>query len=443
MAITAAGVGSGLDINGIVTQLMSLERRPVYKLEDQVTKYESQLSAYGKIRSALSAFESAMEGLGSLDKFKAYAASSSDADVISATANSSAAAGIYNIDVTRLAQHHKVGSSLISDANNSFSGTLNITVDGTLMPVDLTGGLSLAGIRDKINNDLDNPGVTASLIYVNGGQHLILTSDESGEAGSITVDETSVVNTGTALGLATINKDELGNTILDAELFKLDAAFSVDGTYSITSSSNSISDVIDGLTLNLKAVGASTLQTTRDTDKITENVKAFVDAYNKLHKTIADAYKTDLNGDSSVRGIESSIRNVLYSAPGGLTGSYSYLSQIGILSNATTGELELDSTKLKTALDTDFNSVADLFAAEDQGYAFRLADMADSLLDSNGFVKKREEGIQTRIDSAENEILSWEARLELKETALRAKYASLDSLIGSMQGTMQFLANLG
>ena len=109
--ITAGGVGSGLDINGIVTQLMLLERQPVFKLERKVDEYESQLSAYGKIRSALSSFESAMQGLGSLDKFKVYAASSSDEEVVTASADSNAAAGIYSLEVTRLAQNHKLGSS--------------------------------------------------------------------------------------------------------------------------------------------------------------------------------------------------------------------------------------------------------------------------------------------------------------------------------------------
>ncbi len=109
MAITAGGVGSGLDVNGIVTQLMALERRPVNLLEAKGREYESQLSAYGRLRSAMSTFQSAMEGLGSLDKFKAFSAVSSDEDILTATTTSDAAKGTYDIDISRLAQRHKDG----------------------------------------------------------------------------------------------------------------------------------------------------------------------------------------------------------------------------------------------------------------------------------------------------------------------------------------------
>jgi flagellar hook-associated protein 2 len=95
MAITAGGVGSGLDVNGIVSQLMALERLPVVKLENQGREYESQLSAYGRLRSSLTSFQSAMEGLGSLDKFKIFSASSSDDGVLTATADSNAEACFY------------------------------------------------------------------------------------------------------------------------------------------------------------------------------------------------------------------------------------------------------------------------------------------------------------------------------------------------------------
>ena len=106
MAITAAGVGSGLDINGIISQLMALEREPVRKLQIDNREYDAQLSAYGKLSSAVSSFETAMENLGSVDKFKVFSAVSSDDETLTASASSSAAAGIYNVEVTRLALNH-------------------------------------------------------------------------------------------------------------------------------------------------------------------------------------------------------------------------------------------------------------------------------------------------------------------------------------------------
>jgi len=444
MAITAAGVGSGLDINGIVTQLMTLERQPVFKLERKVNEYESQLSAYGKIRSALSSFQSAMEGLGSLDKFKVFSAASSDEDVVTASTDSNAASGIYSLEVTRLAQNHKLGSSE-TDKADTFTGNLAITVDSNTINID-TDGLTLEGIRDAINSNAGNPGLTATIINTGSdNQRLIFTADESGTAKSVTVDETAVNNVtqainGSALGLLMANRDKDG--VLLGSTAELDANYSIDG-YALTSASNDASGAIDGISLTLKDIGTSTLNLSRDNEEIKKSVESFIEAYNNLYSTLEDVGTDELAGDSSVRSIQGAIRGVYNTSPVGLTGPFSSLINVGINTDSKTGELSLDADDLENALDLDFQSVAELFANDDQGFAFRLAEVADNLLDNDGLIKSREEGFRSRINDAEDDIFSLEARLELKETALRAKYASLDSLIGSMQGTMSFVAQLG
>ncbi len=444
MPITAAGVGSGLDINGIVSQLMQLERQPVTKLETQNRKYDAQLSAYGKISSAVSSFETAMENLSSVNKFRVFSAVSSDEEVLTAATDSKAASGHYNVEVTRMAQNHKLGSAEI-DKTDLFLGNLEITVDGATISID-TSGLTLSGIRDAINSDSNNPGVTASILNTGGNnQRLILTSEESGTAKSITVDETGVANdisgpASSALSLTIANRDE--NGILLGSTAELDAAYSVDG-YSLTASSNSVSDAIDGITLNFAKVGSAALTLNRDTEKIIENVEEFVSAFNDVQSLLNDYAKDELYGDNTVRSIQAQFRSVLNTAPSGLTGAFSYLSQIGILSDARTGELELDSDTLTQALDTDFQSVVDLFANDDQGYAYRFAELADNLGDQDQAIELRKRSINDRIDSNEDRILNLEYRLEMKEKALRAKFASLDSLIASMQSSSSFLSQIG
>ena len=239
--------------------------------------------------------------------------------------------------------------------------------------------------------------------------------------------------------METINKAKDGTPLTEADL---DANYTIDG-YALTAASNTVSGVVDGITLNLKDVGTSTLSLSRDDDAIKESVQSFVDAYNALYKTIDSLSKNELSGDSTLRSIQNAIRGEYNRATTGLSGSYSSLVQIGINTDARSGRLSLDSSNLTEALDTDFQSVAELFADNTEGFAARLAGVADTLLGSDNFVKAREEGLRARIDSEELSILSWEARLELKETALRAKFASLDSLIGSMQGTMAFVSRLG
>jgi len=443
MAITAAGVGSGLDINGIVTQLMQLERQPVLKLERNVREYQSQLSAYGKIRSALSSFESAMEGLGSLDKFKVYSAASSDEEILTASTTSAAAKGTYEVEISRLAQRHKMASDENADTT-TFTGDLTITIGADSLTINPSAN-TLEEIRDLINNNAGNPGVTASIINVDTGQQrLVLTSEEQGYDSRLQLSG----SVATSLNLSSINQVPVSGLFGAisyediTDLTDLDAAFTVDG-FDITSSSNQASDVIDGISFELKSLGRSSLNIDRDTEEIKNSVNEFVEAYNNLYSTLNDASKGELSGDSSVRSIQSAVRSVYNTAPVGLTGTFSSLVQVGLKSDSKTGELSLDSADFELALDTDFQSVAELFANDNQGFAFRLADIADTLLQNDGVVKSREEGIRSRINNAEDDILSLEVRLELKETALRAKFASLDSLIGSMQGTMSFVSQLG
>ncbi len=443
MAITAGGVGSGLDVEGIVSQLMYLERQPIRNLESKNKELEARLSSFGKLKSALSSFQSAMAELKTLDKFKIFSATSSDEDVLNVSADSSAASGIYNINVTRLAQNHKLGSEAISSVD-TFSGSLLLSVNGNTLEVD-TSGLTLSGIRDKINSDVDNPGITATIINTaTGVQRLVLTSEESGTENAITVDETNVSNTSSgpvssALGLSILNKDPLGAAISIAEL---DAEFTIDGIDPpIYSSSNSVTSVIDGISLELKNVGSSVLNLDIDKDSIKDSVQGFVDAYNDLWGTFDSLASGDLSGDSSIRSLRDSIRNIFITPTAGLSGSFNALIDIGINTDAKTGRLSLNTSTLSDAVNNDLNSLAELFANDGQGFAYRLEQAAESLSASNGFLDSREETLRYQIRYNEDQTQSLEARMELREKAMRAKFAQLDSLIGSMQSTSAFLAN--
>ena len=190
MAITASGIGSGLDINGIVSQLMQLERRPVYLLENNNRTYDAQLSAYGRLRSAISSFESAMEELGSLDKFKVFSSTSSNEDALTVSADSNAAQGVYSMEVSRLAQNHKLGSDLIN-SDDLFTGTL--TTVGTDLK-DYVSGNSYEF------DEQSEPGADFSIIFDQGGsyQDQDLESSDScfGEWIAIANDTIAVANCG-------------------------------------------------------------------------------------------------------------------------------------------------------------------------------------------------------------------------------------------------------
>jgi flagellar hook-associated protein 2 len=431
--ISAPGVGSGLDVNSIVNQLMAIERRPLDRLESDKRDLETQLSAFGQLKSSLTTFQSAFADLKTLDAFEVYKAESSDETVFTATANSSAAVSFNSIQVINLAEAHKMGSVAIADTDTATLGgagdQLTTTINGEAFTVDI-GGMTLSQIRDAINDAPDNTGVSATIISENSGSHrLVLTSTETGNDNALNLSFTGTV--GTDLGLADINDPA-----------QLDSEILIDGLYTATRSSNTIDDAIGGITLNLVGESASAAQLTvsRDVDKVVETVQGFVDAFNELKTTInsLSGEGNDLEADNTLRSIENQIQGVFNTTPTGLTTSLTYLSEIGV-SFQRDGSLALNSSDLEAAVGTDFSGVAELFAHDDQGYLFRLDTLIDRFAQADGLIDVREDGLNTRIDTTDQRISDMEFRLELREQRLRNQFTALDELMGQLNGTSQFL----
>jgi flagellar hook-associated protein 2 len=430
--IGSPGVGSGLDVQSIVSQLMALERRPLQVLQQSKSTLDAQLSAYGRFRSSLSSFQTALTDLKSLDAFKVYSATSSNSDALTATADADAAIGTLDVQINRLAQAHKQGSLAIADTGTTTLGgagdQMTITIDGTDTVLDV-GGMTLAQIRTAINEA--DAGVTAMIVSENDTSHrLVLTSTETGSAQAMTLSFSGTL--GADLGMATIN--DIGS------LAELDAEIVVDSMYTITRGSNTIDDAIDGLTLTLKAetTSAATLTLARDTEAVAASAQKFVDAYNELRSTITALRGKELKSDSTLRSIEAQIQTIFNTPPDGVDGSYSHLSQIGV-SIQKDGTMKLDATALDQAIAADFDSVAQLFANDDQGYMYRLDAAVTGLLQSDGLLDGREDGIKASQKTVESRIDNMEYRLQLIEQRYRAQFTALDAMLGQMQGTSQFL----
>lgn len=430
--ISSPGVGSGLDVQSIVTQLMTLERRPLQALQQSKSTLDSQLSAYGRFRSALSTFQTALRDLKSLDAFEIYSATSSDKDALTVTTDSAAAIGSLSVQINRLAQAHKQGSQAIADTGTTTLGgvgdQMTITVDGTATAVNV-GGMTLSQIRDVVNEA--GAGVTASIVSENASSHrLVLTSTQTGADAAMSLSFSGTV--GTALNMATIN-----NVVSLAEL---DAEVLIDNTYTITRGSNSIDDAIDGLTLNLKNETTTALLVTvdRNSDAVAESVQKFVDSYNALRSTITGLRGKELKNDSTLRSIEDSIQDVLNTPPVGLTGSFDYLSQIGV-SIQKDGTMKLDRSVLDDAIAADFTGLSEVFADNDQGYMYRLDGRLTDILAIDGLIDGREDGIKASQKTVSSRIDNMEYRLQLVEKRYRAQFTALDSMLGQMQGTSQYL----
>ena len=432
MGISSPGVGSGLDIGGIIRQLMSLERRPLVALQKRESAYNSELSAYGRLKSAMEAFKTAMTSLGSADKFQVYQATSGDETAFTATASSRANAGSFSVQVVELAAAHRMASGSMPDNNTTPIGNpgdrMTLTVGEKSFEVEI-GGKTLVEIRGAINTAADNAGVAASILKESDSSYrLILSASESGTDKAIGV---SFSNGGAPIA------DPLGTTTTVAAR---DAEILVDGAFTITSSTNTFSDAIEGVTLTVRnrTTAAVSLDIGRDTDAIKKSAQEFADAYNTLRKTVSDLRGGALKTDPTLLSIERRIQGILNTPPAGTEGSYQYLAQAGIAIQKD-GEMTLDDSKFTAALETDFAGVAQLFTASGQGYAARLKAAATDMLASGGLIETRSDGINSRIRGNQNQQDALSYRLELVEQRFRRQYANLDVMLGQMQSTSNYL----
>lgn len=388
MALSSAGIGSGLDVSGIVSQLMALEQRPLTLLGTREAKYQAQLSAYGSLKGALSTFQSAVASLATPAKFSAVKASIAEATVATVTATSSAAPATYSLEVQTLAQAQKLKSGTYA-ATTTAIGTGKLTISFgtysadtfTLNPDKATkeitiaaGQNSLAGIRDAIN--AANAGVTAGIVNDGTGYRLTISSKDTGVANALRIAVTDDDTTNTDMsGLSQLAFDARtvsGVMNLTQTAAAMNATVVIDGI-TITKASNTITDAIEGVTLNLlktNPAAATTMTIARDTAGVQTAVQSFVKAYNDLNKTITDLSKYDavnkqastLTGEPTVRTVQTQLRATFNTALSTAGGGLTTLSDIGITFQ-TDGTLKLDATKLTTALNDPTKDVSTLFAA--------------------------------------------------------------------------------
>lgn len=437
--ITAGGIATGLDVNSIVSQLMALERRPLDQLIQKEDAVKAQISAYGTLKSALSTFASAMAALTDVSKFQPYAGSSSNETAVGVSLGSGAAPGSFALNVTQLASNHKLATGAYAADAVIGTGTLDFAVAGETFTVTIDATNStLTGIRDAINTASGNSKVSASIINGSDGARLILTSRESGAAGTIqvTVAGDGDGNDSDPAGLSALSFGGGAQNLTQVTAGQ-DAALSIDG-FAVTSASNDVTTAVDGVTFNLKAQGTSTVTINRDDSAITTAAQDFAKAYNDLKEAIATLRKGDLANDSSLRSIESRLSSVLQTSAG-IGGTFSYLTEIGV-SLDRNGKMQVDAARLGDALSINPSAVIGLFTHATEGFPTRLKDAADSLTRSDGLIAGREEGLNGRVRSLEDQQQRLERRLAMVEKNLRAQFTALDTLVSQLQSTGAFLA---
>lgn len=386
--LASPGIGSGLDVNGIVGQLMEIERQPLLALDGKEARHQAQLSAFGNLKSALSSFQDSISALADPAKFNAVTANFSDDTVATVSASSTAVTGNFSVEVQALAQAQKLKSeNFVSPDTAVGSGTLAIQFgayndDGTfaLNPEKAAQSItitpnqaSLSGVRDAINDA--NIGISASIINDGNGDRLVIASQDTGlsNALKITVTDDDLNNTdNTGLSQLAFDASTGGVSNLSETVTAANAQLIIDGI-PISKASNTINDAIEGVTLNLlKADTGSikTLSVERDNASVQEAIESFVSTFNDLGTTITNLSKFDaannqasiLTGDATLRSIQSQLRGAFNTAPPTSGSGLTTLSEIGITFQAD-GTLGLDTDKLNSVLNDATKDISTLFAA--------------------------------------------------------------------------------
>jgi len=393
-SISTAGIGSGIDIPGLVGKLIKAERTPAEnRFNKQEVDLQAKISGYGSLKSALSSFQDSLSGLKFASAFNNVTTKSTDENVVTASGSSIAIPGNYSLEVTNLAQAQSLSSKSFTETSspvgtgslsfefghfdtdsnsfisNSSKSTKTVTIDSK--------DNSLSGIRDAVN--AAKIGVTASLVNDGSGFKLLFTSDETGKENGLKIsvsDTTDASNTDdSGLSQLAFNPDPAAaaDSHLTENIAPKDALFTLNNL-TITSATNKVNSAISGVTLNLK--GTTTpgspvnISIAKDDAKITEGVKGFVKKFNELVDTLKQLNSYDpatkkagpLLGDSAIRSVESQLRNMISKSTKGADGNISSLATVGVTTDRS-GKLTLDSSKLQTALTDNRNVLTQIFSA--------------------------------------------------------------------------------
>jgi flagellar hook-associated protein 2 len=463
--ISSVGIGSGLDVNSIVTQLVALEKAPLKSLQVQATNVQAQISAFAQVQSQFAALTDVASRISDPTSWASRTASSSNTNAASITATTAAAANSFSLDVDQLAQKQSISSTTIATGNMPGAGTLTFQLGtwsgggtsfaaGTSSAVAVTilATDTLASIATKIN--AAGTGVVASVFNDGANDRLLLRSQNTGAAAGFRVQSADPALAG--LVFDPQNSPGVGMALpANPVQYGQDAKARINGL-AVTSSSNTLTGNLAGVSIDLLATTTTnyglpgevkapiTMTISENVTPAVKNVSDFVAAYNTLNQNLTDLTKYDaatktaglFQGDSSVVGLQNVLRNMLGSSSLGATSQR--LSDIGI-ERQLDGSLTINTTKLSAAANNG-TSLQQLFTNNNKnpltnGFALKFADLGKGVAATGGSVVnkvaslqgtlKRNTEEQTRVN---DRAAQFEARMRKQYSALDLQMAQLNSL---------------
>lgn len=434
------GIGSGLDITGMVEKLVAAERAPA---DARLNRIEStakyKISALGTVSSAFSNLEAALKALKANDAFDARSVKVGTDTILSATSGKGTPSGTYTMEVLDLATANKwMSNTAISSTQTFGAGKLTLTIGGEAIDIEIEEGARLVDVRSAINNAARSKGVEASIVTSNTGQFLSIGADKTGAASAFTL---SFSEGGSDLqSLVTSMQERVPAS---------DARISIDGL-EVTASSNKITDAVPGLTLDLKAKGTSTVTVSSDVAASRKVVQDFVTAYNAVITAINTSTKYDadsdtpsaLTGDAQMRSASGQLRALMGSVLGDLAKSGLDAKTLGLQTKgypSSDGTLVLDATKFDAAMTANPEKIRQAFTG-DTGLAAKLQTMVSSYIGKEGAFTLRTDTLNAQVKDVTNQRASLDKRMEAVGARYKAQFVALDSMISQMNTTSSALS---
>ncbi len=468
MAISSAGLGSGLDVNSIVTQMMALERRPITLLKSEASQLNTKLSAFGRLQGVLSTLRDAAAKLGRDSTWDAMSASSGNTTALGVASSGKPMAGVYSVNVDRLASGQTVASRGFADSAAVVgSGTLRIELgDFDAQPplpkagasaVDIIiepGADSLAAIRDRIN--AAGAGVQASIVTDLGGARLVLRSSATGLENGFRIEVLADAdgNPGDTSGLSALAYDPRVSTDPQAGTSRVQTAANaqlrIDGL-ALESASNTVDGAIQGVSLTLRQAGVATeVRVEPDTDALKKAVDEFAAAYNETVRLLREQTRYDpatktagaLQGDRGAVQLLGQLRS-MFGDTSGASPVFQRLPDIGLTLN-TDGRIVTDNAKLSSAL-TQRDDLRKLFSNVDaqtpgnEGLGRRFDSWLGNMLGSDGTLENRQQSLKDRVRSNEQQQEKLEARVQRSGARMLAQYTALDTRMGQLQSLSSYV----
>ncbi|CAI0749538.1 flagellar filament capping protein FliD [Serratia entomophila] len=458
--ISSLGLGSGLDLNGLLDKLTKAEQQRLTPYTTKQSSYNAQITAYGTLKGSLEKFDNLSKEMAKEDFFKGTSATEHDAFKI--TTNAKAVPGNYVVEVTKLAQAQTLTTQAKIDdqtarlgAEGATDRSLTITAGNppkeTKIPLS-DDQTSLVELRDAINGA--KAGVTASIMRVGDNDYqLAIGSSTTGENNKVSLQ----VNNDDKLGDILNYNSARSATAMKETVKPQDAELMVNGT-AIKRSTNSINDALQGVTIDLKTKTKDgepqNLVISRNDAGTADKIKEWVDSYNSLLDTFnslskyspvksgeaQNASNGPLLGDNTLRGVQSSIKSALSAAQDNpeLKG----LGNLGISTNTKTGKLEIDSAKLKKALDEKPDQVSNFFVGngKDTGMATEIHNEIQSYIKAGGIIENSTKSINTNLERLNSQITTVTASIQNTIDRYKLQFVQLDTMMSKMNGTSNYLS---